>query len=124
MNLYRIIVLHGAPKDSHTSTETYLVTPDEETVAEWINQHKCYGHWFPGPDEEEENTRCDDGPEYKEIPFREWVMKHKGDLDDEEGWADAYYGVTKWGWEKIDGATPEDLETLIDLGIAVRHTES
>lgn len=122
MNLYRIIVLHGAPKDTHISTETYLEAPDEGSVAEWINQNRVHGHWFPD-DDDEENMRCDDGPEYKEIPFREWVMKRKGDLDDDEGWSDAYYGVTKWGWEQIEGASPADIETLVRLGIAVQHTE-
>ena len=32
MKLYRIKVLHGGPKSSHTATETFLVAPDDETV--------------------------------------------------------------------------------------------
>jgi hypothetical protein len=117
MNLYRIIVLHAAPKDSHTSTETYLVAESEEAVAEWINKEKCYGYWF-GEDGEEPSTRYADGDYEKEIPFREWVMLKRGDLKDPEGWEDAYYGVTKWGWEPI-AATPEDIATLLRLGIAI-----
>lgn len=119
MKLYRIIVLHGGPKDSHTSTETYLVAEDEPAVAEWISKNKRFGDWF---------ADYGDGPEYslgeypndEVVPFREWVMANKGDLSDENGWEDAYYGVTKWGWEKVDGAVSADLNRLLDLKIAVQ----
>ena len=132
MNLYRIIVLHGAPKDSHTSTETYLVAENEQEVFAWLNgknygawteevawlNGKNYGAWTEEVEEgEEPNMRYADDNE-TEIPFREWVMLKRGDLEDEEGWEDAYYGVTKWGWEPI-AATPDEIATLVRLGIAV-----
>lgn len=117
MNLYRIIVLHGAPKDSHTSTETYLVAENEQEVFDWLNG-KNYGAWTEEVEEgEEPNMRYADDNE-TEIPFREWVMLKRGDLEDEEGWEDAYYGVTKWGWEPI-AATPDEIAILVRLGIAV-----
>ena len=116
-SLFRIVVLHGAPKDSHKSTETYLVAESEEAVCEWINKEKQHGYWFDEDDESEQNMRYEDDSYEKEIPFREWVMKKRGDLDDEEGWEDAYYGVTKWGWEPIE-ASAEDIAVLLRLGIA------
>ena len=115
-SLFRIIVLHGAPKDSHTSTETYLVANSEEEVAEWINKEKRHGYWF-NDDGDEPNMRYADDNYEKEIPFKEWVMIKRGDHKDEEGWEDAYYGVTKWGWEPIE-ASPEEIQTLLKLGIA------
>lgn len=117
MNLYRIIVLHGAPKDSHESTETYLVANNEEQVFQWISKEKTYGCWS-----EPDDMRTDDETD-EEIPFKDWVMKHKGDISDDEGWEDAYYGVTKWGWSEIS-ATEEEINTLMKLGIAVSVTDS
>ena len=117
-SLYRIIVLHGAPKDSHTSTETYLVAENEAAVADWIQREKCYGLWLDDEEGEEPRTCYADENCEKEITFREWVMQNRGDLKDEEGWEDAYYGVTKWGWEPVV-ATPDEIAVLLKLGIAI-----
>lgn len=123
--LYRIKVLHGAPKDSHTSTETYLVALSEGDVASWIEDGKKYGNWFTPYDGEEEEMRYDEETE-SEVTFKQWVLKNRGDLEDDEGWEDAYYGVTKWGWEPVEGATAQDMARLVELGIAfiaVKQTE-
>ena len=45
-------------------------------------------------------------------------MLKRGDLGDDEGWENAHYGVTKWGWEPIE-AGADDIEVLLRLGIAV-----
>jgi hypothetical protein len=114
--LFRIIVLHGAPKDSHTSTETYLVAKDETEVFEWIDKQKNYSKWTN--DDEGGSAVREDEDTGEEVPFRDWVMKNKGDLEDQDGWEDSYYGVTKFGWEPVE-ATTEDIAVLIRLGIAV-----
>lgn len=120
--LYRIKVLHGAPKDSHTSTETYLLAEDDEEVAYWIEQNKHHGNWFT-PYDGDEPRMCYADDDYLDdedmITFKEWILKNKGDLEDEEGWEDAYYGVTKWGWEEVDGATEQDITRLFQLKIAL-----
>ena len=112
--LYRIKVLHGAPKDNHMSIETYLVAGDELEVYEWLDRQGC-GRWSDHTDDG--RTMFEDG--WEEIPFKEWVLKNKGDLEDEDGWEDAYYGVTKWGWEEVevgDGV----IQILLNVGIAER----
>jgi len=69
MKLYKIIVLHGSPKDSHTSTETYLVADNEESVFEWINAEKAYDAWTEEPsDGEEPNVRYADDDCEKKSP--------------------------------------------------------
>jgi hypothetical protein len=113
--LFRIKVLHGAPKDSHTSTETYLVAENEQQVFDWINFKKNYGGWSNDTDEPRICHAHDDYE--KEISFQEWIMLNRGDLEDESGWEDAYYGVTKWGWEPVE-ATEQEIEILVKLGIA------
>lgn len=117
-SLFRVIVLHGAPRDSHTSTETYLVAKDEGEVFAWIDK-KAFGAWTEKDDEEEPNVRYANDDCETEIPFQEWVMMNRGDLEDEEGWDDAYYGVTKWGWEPMK-ASQSDIETLLRLGVAIK----
>lgn len=116
LNLYRIIVLHGAPKDSHTSTEGYLAAENEEQVFRHIDGLR-YGSWS---DKETDGDTIYDDKSNKDIPFKDWVMRERGDLEDESGWEDAYYGVTKMGWEKIEGATQADIKRLLELGIAKR----
>lgn len=117
--LFRIIVLHGAPKGGHASTETYFVAESEVEVFEWIDRVKNYGAWTENHDDGPQTRWYDDTGE--DIPFRDWIMARRGDLKDDEGWEDAYYGVTKWGWEPID-ASPDDIAVLIRLGIAIEST--
>lgn len=117
MKLYQIIVLHGAPNDSHTSTETYLVAENEEQVFDWLAA-KTYGAWTEEPEEGEEPKMRYSEASKSEITFRQWIMEHRGDLEDDEGWEDAYYGITKWGWQPIE-ATPDEIAVLLKLGIAV-----
>ncbi len=97
-NLYKIKVLHAAPRDSHTSIETYLIAETDQDVYNFINKKYLFGRW--GDREKDENTKYDDKLN-KYIPLEEWILKNQGDLEDEEGWDDAYYGVTKYGWEKV-----------------------
>jgi hypothetical protein len=122
MKLYKIKVLHAAPKDSHTSIETYLVAENDEQVADWINQNKQHGYWFGCDDEEKSKTDYFSDKLERDITFYEYVMENKGDLEDESGYDDAYYGVTKWGWEEVE--IPEStfyLPKLIEFGIAEKY---
>ena len=117
--LFRIIVLHGAPRGRHEATETYLVVAGSDpagAVFEWIDSHKAYNAWT-ADDNDEDFFYGEDNE--TEIPFREWVILNRGDLQDERGWEDAYYGVTKWGWDQVI-ATESDIDTLLRLGIAIK----
>lgn len=120
MKLYRIIVLHAGPKSSRRATETYLAAMNPIDVAEWIEREKNDGHWYtPEEDGEESITRnVFENGECIDIPFHDYILRNSGDLEDEEGWGDAYYGVTKWGWELVESATAADIERLIFLKIA------
>ena len=116
-SLFAVMVLHGGPKSQHTSIETYIVATSESEVAEWINKERQFGCWFTD-EEGEPIVRFDDDDYEKEIPFKEWVLKNRGDINDDKGWDDAYYGVTKWGWKPIP-SSPADIETLLRLGVAI-----
>lgn len=115
MNLYRIKVLHAAPKDTHKSIQSYLLAENDEQVLEWIDKTHRYGSW--GDAIRDGDTKWDDDAD-EGIPVREYLLKHKGDLDDDEGYEDAYYGVTKMGWELVcNAADLKDIETLKTLNI-------
>ena len=43
------------------------------------------------------------------------LMENRGDLESEEGWEDAYYGITKKGWELVGEATDEQIKVLVEL---------
>lgn len=112
MNLYKIIVLHGGPKDRHTSTEEYVIADNDRQVMEYIDINHNYEGW-------RDSDRMIEVEEGTEITMVDWVLQNKGDLDDEEGWEDAYYGITLWGWDEIATMLPpSDIEVLERLGVA------
>lgn len=119
IKLYKIKVLHSAPKDSHTSIETYLAAYSDQQVAEWINKNYQHNYWFGYDDEKRQKREYYSNKLEKDITFYEYVIENKGDLEDESGYEDAYYGVTKYGWEEI--IIPEStfyIPKLIEFGIA------
>lgn len=93
MKLYKILQLHGAPKDSVTLINTYIVANNNEEVFNYIMVELDRDSWCENNFEENEYQT------YTE--FKNEILKNQGDLDDDEGWEDAYYGVTKYGWEEV-----------------------
>ena len=119
MKLYKIKVLHGGPKDSHESIETYLIADNDEQVLDWIDINKTGGIWSSY----EKYLGAEDFKYYlddKPVTMKEWVFANKGDIDDENGWDNAYYGIIKWGWELVADSYDIDYAILIKLGIAVK----
>jgi len=115
MNVFRIKVLHSGPKDSHESIQTYLLAENELQVLEWIDKTHRYGAWS---DAIKDGDTKWDGDTDKEIPVLQYLLENHGDLEDEEGYDDAYYGVTKMGWELVcDARQLQDIEALKALGI-------
>lgn len=130
--LYKIKVLHGAPKDSHTSIECYVIAYNDEQVYDYIDENYNHGYW-----EDVNNTSIEDlevGEDDREtcyylnddyenpITFKEWCMANKGDLDDEAGWEDAHYEVTKYGWGAVCLPNYDEELILVGLNIAVDIT--
>ena len=120
--LYEIQVQHCAPKDSHTSTQAYLIANNDEEVYEWIKSDPMPAMCTSWEDREEE-----DGPydiyndDYEVIgteTFKEKMLRIKGDLyDEDQDWSDAYYGLTFYGWREVGPITPEQIQTMNQLGI-------
>ena len=101
--LYKILVEHVAPKDSHVSVECFLLAEDDETIYNWIDKEKQFGLWS---DRNEEDTPYDIHDDtYKVIgseTYKERMLRVKGDLNDEDkDYSDSYYGLTFFGWEEI-----------------------
>lgn len=93
MRLYKVRVLHGAPKDHHTATEEYFTAKTEEDAYEYVDKNHARWSYYYEDDEHGEW-------ESKEQMNQE-LIENKGDLESEFGWEDAYYGITKWGWEEV-----------------------
>ena len=66
-------------------------------------------------DDESDVYEDDDG---NECSKKEWILANRGDIDDENGWDDAQYGVTKWGWKLVPVSCSDDLKVLLKLNIA------
>ena len=89
---------------------------DDEAVYNIIDKHN-YGTWS----ERDTDSDFDEGNydlEGNSIAggYKAWVMACRGDLSGEE--SDYYYGVTQYGWELVENATPGDMAAMLELGIA------
>lgn len=109
MKLYKIKVLHGAPKDSHTSIEEYILAEDDLQVFEYLRDGYREYLWSESDFEEGEFET------YEEL--KQNILENRGDLESEEGWEDAYYGITKYGWEEVGEISKEEIDTLRRLKI-------
>ena len=108
MNLYKIIIEHSAPKDSHISIACLLLAKDDEAVYEWLKKgYDDLDQTFISTTYEyrEDEVFILYDKDYNEIgkeTFKERVIRLKGLLyDDEEKYEDLYYGKTVYGWKLI-----------------------
>lgn len=119
MNLYRILFIHYAPKDSHSGITTYLLANNDEEVYTYIDSIN-HGMWSGKNADYPELNIYDD--EYNVIgteSFKEKMIRIKGLMFDEDyELTDLYYGVTLDGWELIkEDVDVSYYQELIDLGI-------
>lgn len=105
MNLYKILELHGAPKSHVTFVSEFILAETDEEVFEYLNKDRCWEENF-------EEGSFDSWEEMKQD-----LMENKGDLHSEEGWEDAYYGITKKGWECFGHASAKQIQVLTELGL-------
>lgn len=114
MKLYRIKTAHAAPKNIHRSIMGYVIAENDEQVLFFIDKEYGYGLWKDRMENEDEYEPVDGSSCYKE-----WLLKNNGNLNDED-WSDAYYGVTKFGWEEVSLRVIDlnFLQNLVLCGIA------
>jgi hypothetical protein len=122
--LYRIVVRHHSPKDSHTSTQGYTVQKNDEQVLEWMLAQD----WFYADDEDDLAEEFDVYDEDYEIigteTRREKWLRVGGQINSEHvDYSDLVYGLTLYGWEEIGGITEDEIETLGRLGLLIENEE-
>lgn len=123
MILYRILVKHFAPRDSHTSTEGYVACENTEQLLDrLVAQDNIY--WDEEGFLEEDLEVYDD--DYKLTGTetrRELYLRVGGELyDPDADTSDAYYGVTHYGWEEVGTVTEEEVKTFERLGILLKES--
>ncbi len=119
MNLYRILFSHTCTKDTEIGIKSYLLAKDEKEVYEYIDTKYNYGCW---KDKEECHEKFDIyDNEYNVIgtqTFKEKIIGLNGEIEDEDyDYADVYYGITLYGWEKVKENIDFDMNEFIDMGI-------
>jgi len=121
MKLYKIIVLHAAPKDTHEAVECFAIAENDKIVYRNIDKIFNCDCWETREEEETVYTIYDD--DYNDIgqeTERERRMRLRGEINDEEAeFCDAYYGITLYGWDEGKEISDEQIETLLALGVAV-----
>ena len=118
MNIYKIHVQHFSQKDSHESIEAFLLAESDEAVYQWIDK-KQYGMYADRNDEDGLIDVYDS--EYNVIgqeTFKQKMLRIKGEYFDENYEPqDCYYGVTIYGWEKLESEMLDvEIEALKKLG--------
>jgi hypothetical protein len=115
--LYKVLFIHYSPKDNQEGIQEFVLAESEEAVCDYVDTTHNYGSWA---EHEEPYEEFDDntGDSLGEIPYREKVLKERGEWFEEV--SDLYYGATQWGWSEPQSISEEDAEKLIALGIAKR----
>ena len=121
MKLYKINIQHCSQKDSHDSIETFVSAENDEAVYEWLVKDLCECR----TDRDEEDGMIDiQDDEYEVIgqeTYKEKMIRLHGELYDEgRSFGDAYYGLTFYGWEEIEGdekETADRIKVLNDIGL-------
>lgn len=122
MNIYKIHVQHFSQKDSHTSIETFVLADSDEAVYNWVDKEKCYGMYTDRTEEDGLIDVYDD--EYNVVgqeTFKAKMLRIGGEYFDEDYEPqDLYYGVTIYGWEKLESTMVDvEIEALKKLGALV-----
>ena len=123
MNIYKIHVQHFSQKDSHSSTEAFLLADSVEDVYKWVDE-KQYGTYTDKNNEDGMHDIYDEN--YNVIgqeTFKDKMIRVGGEFFDEDYQPqELYYGCTVYGWEKlkievlgVDVAALEKLDILINL---------
>ena len=122
MEIYKIIVQHFSPKDSHTSIETFVLADSNESVYNWVDKEKQYGMYTDKTEEDGLIDIYDD--DYNIIgqeTFKEKMLRIGGEYFDEDYEPqDLYYGVTIYGWEKLESDMLDiEIEALNKIGVLI-----
>lgn len=107
MNLYKLTVLHGAPKSSCRAIFGYMISSSVEEVYEKLNEE---AYWSDRQENWEEEKASDPEEDYGQSP-KEKIIENCGDLEDVD-WADAYYGVWGYGWEDLGEISEQEIAAL------------
>lgn len=111
MNLYRVLVVAIAPKDSTTAIIGYrLASGDDEMFHFLVDDDQLDRVWLS--DEEEEDNGFHN---------EAYLMENKGNYTGdylESIWPDAYYGGNAYRWEIVKkDLTETEIELINKLGI-------
>jgi hypothetical protein len=122
MYIYKIIVQHFSQKDEHASIETFVLAESDEAVYQWVDKEKCYGTYADRTEEDGlMDVYDDDYTVVGQETFKEKMLRIGGEyFDGDYEPVDLYYGVTIYGWEKMESNLFDvEVSALKKLGILV-----
>ena len=118
MRLFKILVKHYAPKDSHEAVEGFLLRESEEEVLDHVMMTLSY---LDDNNLAEVREIYDDDYENSEnITRRAHLMRTHGQIEnDHEEVSDLFYGATQYGWEDMGEATEAEVLIVKRLGLLI-----
>lgn len=122
MKLYKILVEHYAPRDSHRAIECFLTADNDEEVYNWLDTKQC-GYYSDLEDEVDGFHIYDKG--YNVVgheTFKEHIIRCRGEMFSENvELGDLYYGRTVYGWEEQNVIDMDKVESSLNqLGVLMR----
>lgn len=120
MKLHQIKFIHASPKDREEGTKAFVVFDgDEAALRDRIDADFNYGGWKDSAADTRNIYDNDDVLIGRET-HADRMLRLRGEMFDEDAdYADAYYGITHWGWTEGVEITDEDAAVLLRLGVAV-----
>ncbi len=119
MKLHKIHFSHYSPKDSEQGVKTYVLADSEIAIRDRIDATFKHGAWKDAEGDGPIDIYNDDFEVIGQEGRLERALRLRGDIDDENNdYADAYYGLTFWGWDEGQDITEDLASELIRLGIA------
>ena len=99
-----------------------MLAESNEAVYQWVDKEKCYG-MYSDRDREDGliDIYDDDYSVVGQETFKEKMLRIGGEFFDEDYEPqDLYYGVTIYGWEKIESDMLEvEVEALKKMGVLI-----
>src|SRR5574344_1096654 len=105
MNLYKIGFMHYSQKDNEDGMKEYTIAKNDGEIFDYINKNYAYEAWTDREDLDNQS-------------YKDFVLEHKGDDEDENLFENLYYGQTTYSWELIKkDISNEDISKLVELNI-------
>lgn len=120
MKLYTVRIRHCGPKDCKESIIGYFVAENDSAIMNYIDKELLGGIW---KDRNDEDGLCEILDENYNVigteTYSEKMIRIRGEFNNSDAdYSEAYYGITHYGWDEGKHISDEEVNVLVNLGVA------